>query len=446
MNILCISPFFAPFSNPEAFCGAKHISALLEHGVDATVLWSSNFNGKSTGNPDDSRLWSPLRAVSVDVPVPVQRPRIRALPLALRYRTRFYSAWIRDAVSKAVELHSRAPFDLVYSRSLPMAAHVAGYWCTRKLNLPWVANINDPWDSHHSPTWQEGSRTHRLWQHNSDYWLAKTLQGASLITFPSKELAIHHGVNPQSRTGVDIVPHIGYAVSNAGSAGIDPPFNILHAGRLSNEEPGRSPHSLLHALADFLARTPSARTCTQFTLVGTKDAAMRALSVELGLEHVVRFAGRVNYERSLREISAAAVCVLVEADMDRGIFLPSKLVDYIAAHKPTLALSPSSGVVANLAVRGGIIRVDPSDPVAIAKAIGDLYEDFRRGNLDTRRPPDDLVEEFRPRTVAQKFLSAMAQLGGPVGWKAKRLLDANKFSESTGARRSDVALHNGIPS
>lgn len=446
MNVLCISPFFAPFSNPEAFCGAKLISALLEHGVDATVLWSSNFNGRSTGNLDDSLLWAPLRPISVDIPVLVQRPRIRALPLAVRYRTRFYSAWVRDAVDAAVGLHSKVSFDLIYSRSLPMAAHVTGYWCARKLKLPWLANINDPWDARRSRTWQEASHVHPLWQPISDYWLGKTLQEASLITFPSKDLAFHHGVHPDERTEINIVPHVGHAITDPGNVESDPKFNILHAGRLSNEEPGRSAHSLLLGLADFLNRTPSARTCTQFTLVGTKDAGIRTFSVELGLERIVRFAGRVNYERSLREISTAAVCVLVEADMEKGIFFPSKLVDYIAARKPILALSPSSGVVANLARRGGIVRVNPSDRQAIAEAIADLYDDFRGGRLAVRRPPDDLVNAFTPRTVARQFLSVIAQLHGSVGWKAKRLLEAREFNELKGTSGCNVALRNEMSS
>lgn len=120
--------------------------------------------------------------------------------------------------------------------------------------------------------------------------------------------------------------------------------------------------------------------------------------------------GRTDYEDSLKYIQSAAVCVLVEAEMPEGIFLPSKVVDYITALKPILALSPCVGVVADLMSGGGIIRVDPGDACAIRDAIRGLYEDFRRGTLAMRRPSGAQVDQFRPELVANRFLEAVREL------------------------------------
>ena len=102
--------------------------------------------------------------------------------------------------------------------------------------------------------------------------------------------------------------------------------------------------------------------------------------------------------------------MLVEADIPEGIFLPSKLVDYISARKPVLALSPRVGEIADLVPGGGITRVDAGDAPGIRDAIRVLYEDFRKGTLALRSPSDAQVDQFRPELVAKRFLETVREL------------------------------------
>lgn len=162
--------------------------------------------------------------------------------------------------------------------------------------------------------------------------------------------------------------------------------------------------------------------------VGSAVSETQALTSKLGLLPSVQWVGRVNYEESLRHIGSASVCVLVEANIAEGIYLPSKLMDYLVARKPVLALSPAVGVVADMATRGGILRADPNDVAAIVHAIEVLYADFMAGTLGRRAPDEGIVSEFTAPTVATKFLRVVAQLRGSAGFKAGRVL------ESMGAR------------
>jgi hypothetical protein len=120
--------------------------------------------------------------------------------------------------------------------------------------------------------------------------------------------------------------------------------------------------------------------------------------------------GLIDYEDSLKYIQSAIACLLVEGDMSEGIFLPSKLVDYISARKPVLALSPRVGVIADLASQGGITRVDAGDARGIRDAIRGLYGDFLKGTLALRSPRGAQVDQFRPELVANRFLGALRQV------------------------------------
>jgi hypothetical protein len=122
--------------------------------------------------------------------------------------------------------------------------------------------------------------------------------------------------------------------------------------------------------------------------------------------------GRVSYEESLRFIGKASVCVLVEGQFQEGIFLPSKLVDYLAAFKPVLALSPRNGTVADFPAGCGIFRADPDDAEGVAAHIGFLYERFRLGDLGTLEPPESLVKQFEPQLIARRFLNIAEEVIG----------------------------------
>jgi hypothetical protein len=96
--------------------------------------------------------------------------------------------------------------------------------------------------------------------------------------------------------------------------------------------------------------------------------------------------------------------------MPEGIFLASKLVDYIYSGKAVLALSPAVGVVADLVPAGGITRLGPNDANGVCDALKGFYNDFRNGTLHRKAPPTSQTEQFRPELVAKSFLHSVNDL------------------------------------
>lgn len=405
IRILCISPHFPPRADSESFCGGKFALALLRRGVEITVLCLD----PSSPHPkpcDDSNLWSPLKKNSVHIRTPSTKDRITSAGLGLRYRSKDYVRWTQAVIDTAALLHREKPYDLVHSRSLPMEAHIAGYWISRRTGLPWAANINDPWDWHLMPgEMRIGSSFLR--RTLSNHWMRKTLRSASLVTYPSAQLRDFHirlsGVQHES----EIIPHIGCSLAGRGEG--DGGFRMVHTGKLGGLEM-RSPVALLHGIRRFLHRHPEARQLFSMVFVGQDDGSLRKNIDELGLQSAVAHTGRVSYERSLELISSAAVCVLVEPALPEGIFLPSKLADYLVSGKPVMALSPPAGTIADLARHQGIRRVDVDDEQAIERSISAYFEAFRSGRLDCMAPSRELIRMFEPDTVTSLFCRPVQEL------------------------------------
>jgi glycosyltransferase involved in cell wall biosynthesis len=402
LRMLYISPLFAPTADSEAFCSAKLVQALGERGVSVTVLASSD--ARKGACIDSSRLWDSVRDVALDVPQFSEPDALRSILAATRFQTPAFAGWVDAVVATAGRLHRKAGFDLVYTRSLPTIAHIAGFWCARQLRLPWVANINDPWKFNFLPgvNFPEfSSFKARAYL----FWLRRTLRNASLVTYPCRRLRDFHTKLAKLDYAAEIIPHIGSRPEHA-TRNPNGHFCLVHAGKLGTRELTQRPSkALLAGLKAFIDTSAEAAALTRLVLVGPKDEETQSLISELGLERNVQTVGRVNYEDSLDYIASASACILIEACVNEGIFLPSKLSDYFACGKPVLALSPRIGTAADLADRGELIRVD-HDPDAVRNAIAEFYSEFKQGTLSARSPSDRLVAQLSGPSVAEKFLSA----------------------------------------
>jgi glycosyltransferase involved in cell wall biosynthesis len=221
------------------------------------------------------------------------------------------------------------------------------------------------------------------------------------VTYPSSRLHKYHvrvsgGIDHPS----DVIPHIGYAREKKN--GSLRKFRLVHAGKLGGVE-DRSTQALLRGIDIFLKKFKDARADLRFLLVGAPDPATDAASRALGLEEVVETTGIVSYERSLELINSASVCVLVEGRFTEGIFLPSKLADYVTAGKPVLALSPKIGTITDLLTDTGITRVDTDDAKGVAAALGLYFHAFRHRRLNSFGPSEGLARRFAPQSVVDQF-------------------------------------------
>ncbi len=407
LRVLCISPAFIPVPGSRAICAAKLVKALVEQGLEATVLYNDTLPREKGWPPETSACWDSIRSCGVVVAPPTGRRALRAAALAVRWGALGgFVHWVDAAIRQAMELHAQKPFDFVYSFSVPTWAHIAGYWVSKKTKLPWVMDVSDPWDTHQ---WPAGSQIPLpLWRRmHADFWERRCMARAALVTYPCERLAAstHRYISPPSSWIV--LPHIGYAPPR--SPAPDDAFHLVHTGTFSY---GRSPRTLLSGLHRFVGRRPEARQRTKLTFVGPGDRAeFSRIAGTLDLLPLLTVVGEVSYETCLDYVGAAVVCLLVEANFSEGIFLPSKVVDYVAARKPLIALSPAVGTLNDLSVDPGIIRVNPDDVEGVASTLELLWQDFRDGTLDRRRPSQDLVATFEASSIAKRFLDALPRAG-----------------------------------
>jgi glycosyltransferase involved in cell wall biosynthesis len=362
----------------EGLASARLAEALVRHGHEVTLL--------TTTSPELEGV--AVHRVEPDLPNAFGRlsramdrwGRIGALPHLLRGCTVEEAGWIRAVARRASAL---GPFDVLHSRLNPATSHLAAMALLKVLDLPWCAYFSDPWPHHLYPEpyrFTVGPLSRRRQERSLDAMLK---QAGSLV-FPSDRLRdwLLAGPRKSHRSKSLIAPHLSEHPGTAGAPPAvpgDKPLRIRHAGFLMKE---RRVEPLFAGLERFLSTHSDAAIRVDFA--GRYAGA--APKVPQALSGVVSFEPSMPPDAVQAWMAEADVALLVEANLEEGIFFPSKLSDYLSAGRPILALSPRHGVAADFISAGGGVLAGPEDVAGIAAALERLHDLWRAGRLAELAP------------------------------------------------------------
>jgi hypothetical protein len=138
--------------------------------------------------------------------------------------------------------------------------------------------------------------------------------------------------------------------------------------------------------------------------VGPHVEEFRRDATALGIDGAITFKGRVSAADAAAEAASADVLLVIDAPSDTpSVFLPSKLVDYLAFRKPILGVTPPRGASASLLTRLGCPIAAPDDVDAIAAALKTLVAGWRDGTLAVGPDFDRVASEFDIRCTARQL-------------------------------------------
>ena len=405
LRILMIAPSCCPPGNPEAFVNCNLVSAMLGAGWCVDVV--SGAEGDLNWYPGGGELWSEVAARSHSV-----RERPRTLPwkaltcldaLLLSGQVTGAGRWAVPAARAALNLARARNYDVVLSRLLPGSAHLAAAIVAGKTGLPWIANWNDPLQFP-PPYGIPGERLSPL-ERRSFRALARQ---AAWHTFPCERLRdyVCGDLPVEVRERSSVIPHLvpELAAPTRHPCG---KFSLLYAGSL---RPPRDPRPFLAGVKLFLEQ--SGARDLELHFVTDRPEEVTGPVAELALGDRTRIEPGRPYQELPRVMQDAEILVIIEADLEEGIFLPSKFVDYIQTGRPVLAVSPREGTLADILSRqGGGVAVDLARPESIASGIAALYRSWQQGRLEAEYGSERLRATFSRQAVLEQYRRLFARLG-----------------------------------
>lgn len=277
----------------------------------------------------------------------------------------------------------------------PMSDHLVGLGVPRPRGTPWIAHFSDPWtdNPYYSPP---PGPIHR----RAVELERRVMSGADRLVFTAEETRdLVMAKFPESwRERTRILPH-------AFDRALDPPPACAPSGQLVVRYLGalygpRSQRPLVEALAALHARSPAVLEGVRFEFVGSTEEPVESAARAAGLPAgIVTARGRVDYGTSLALMRSADLLLVLDAPAQRSVFLPSKLIEYLGADRPVLAITPP-GPAQRLVEKCGGWTVGPGDPIAIADTLAGALDALRGGRA---WDPHPAVKRFSAPHVTEQF-------------------------------------------
>jgi len=369
---------------PDAAPRAVQVARLVRHSAlpDLHVVCATEGAG---GERVHTVPWGPLARARRAVRWRTIRSRLLA-PDAFR-------PWAADAARAAAALRPR----VLVTFGQPMSDHLAGLRLRRRrADLRWIAHFSDPWSA--NPFRDEDAVAR---------WTNRRLERAVLeradaLVFTSAETVdlVLGGPLERLRHKAHVLPHCyepgAYRAPAPRAAGA--PLVVRHLGAFYGT---RTPAALFAALARVGAERPDALADVRVELYGPME---RPLDTVPGHDRLppglVHWGGVVPHERSLELMADADLLVVLDAPAPLSVFLPSKLVDYVGARRPLLALTPPGAAAALVARAGGWVAA-PGDPAACAAALGSALAAARAAGPGPWGAPEVAAELAAPAVAAR---------------------------------------------
>lgn len=431
-RVAFLSYYFPPIGGAGAQRPARFVRYLRNFGWDPLVV-------TGPGSADDR--WTPRdEALHAELPpdvevrrVPGPEPTLSTGRAARAERLLGSTSpwahwWIDGAVTAGAALED---VDLVYAWMSPFESAAAAAELARRHEVPWVADLGDPWALDEMMVYP--TRWHRRRELRR---MRSALASAAVVVMSTSEAVrrVRESIPELERTEVLTIPN-GFDATDF-ERPVEPrreeAFRIVHTGYLHTElglhqrrhallkralggtAAGvdfltRSHVYLIGAVAQVLERDPTAGSVLEVHLVGVASDADREAAAG---SPFVRMPGYLSHDRTLELLRTADLLFLPMQKLPAGIragIVPGKTYEYLGSGRPILAAVPAGDARDLLEEAGGALICEPSDVDCLARALESQLKRFRSG-APALAPRPEVVARYEYRALASRLAEVFDQV------------------------------------
>ena len=290
--------------------------------------------------------------------------------------------WYPWAVRAGLRLAKGWMPDLIYGTAPPHSTHLVARRLSRRLGVPWVAELRDLWTDdpyyHHppQPRWRAAlERRMEAWALAQASGFVAVTEGAAerlRTRFEQPVTVVMNGFDPADFDDSEVGPRAASAE----------PLQLVYTGTLYAGR--RDPSLLFQALA--LEKSLEGRIHVSF--YGADQHIVHTLAQRFGVGDVVTVYPTVPRKQALRVQQQADVLLLLTwPDVAEQGVIPAKVFDYIGARHPILAVGNENGEAAQIIKRHHFGMASGS-PTEIAATLMNLCQQKAKGVLASQADAD----------------------------------------------------------
>jgi glycosyltransferase involved in cell wall biosynthesis len=402
MKVLVVSISAPPKNAPESVQTGRYIHYLKEEH-EITLLTNKVSGGWSPSDIGLSKFLERVKRLELGVlPYRLMVVLKRLLPSLFVPDDEADFTWRhRTAINKV----KHKP-DLIYSRSAPFSSAVLAKKLAKHWQCPWVMHLSDPWvDSPFS-----NSSTHRDTQLKLEQ---ECFREASAITLTSqKTIDWYLQRYPMYASKFFLTPNVyDPETLNHSPRTTTEKFRVVFTGRLYGS---RSLNVFISVLKEAVHRSSRLRNFMEVILAGFFDEA-NITAITAANIPVVKYQGPVSLDDAIALQRSAHMLLVIdslEADARFDLFFPSKLLDYMAANRPIIALTRSSSTTFDVVHNKLGVCFDQDSLSNLGPYLDHCVEEFMAGRSAAFSIDSANLLPYSAETNAEKLSQLFKQVAG----------------------------------
>ena len=409
-KLLALSWAMPPMVFPRSIQVARVLKSLAGFDWDSTVV-CANYRSIKGCHIDDSlgKLYEQcytVRQVESDdyYSSYIKRAFSKVLP-AFRPMPDNQRGWAESAVPVVKRMLADKKYSALITFAQPWSDHLLGLEISNQTDIPWVAHFSDPWVD--SPYYQFTARQQKVVRQMEEDVIRK----ANAVMFVTSQTAdkVMSKYPDEWQQKVYVIPH-GYDAVGERYRSDSRAHKRLRMVHIGNFYPGiRTPERFLSALSN-MNRSRSLSDKMEIVFYGYNTECYKPLADKLGLSEIVELSGPVTFEAAQQNAADADVLLAIDAPSRApSLFLPSKLIEYLAFRKPILGLTPLSGASADLLCRLNCEVAAPDDVAGMTAAVERMLDLWRADKLRVTPQFDQVSKEYDIRNTARQMHNALCE-------------------------------------
>jgi len=362
---LLITYAFSPIQAPESFLSAKCLAKIQNFDIDILTIETEIIQTLSDNIFENYIKENFKRIYRAKKPKWLTKKLFDKLRIFHIFPDRF-QLFNKNIVQKAIEIDIEK-YDVVISWSQWHSIHLAALKLKKIFpEIRWLAHFSDPWADN---------------PFLAKYLIYKPLQ----IPLERKILKSCDAVNFTTKLSRDLIlKKYNYEIYNKSfitnhsyernlfleEEKSSDKFTISYFGNFYND---RNPISFFRAIEAIHFKDNNFLKDIKFRFIGRwigkENWQIERYKIP---KEVIEIVQPVNYSSSLAMMKTSDLLLIIDGNFKSSVFFPSKLVDYMGAKKPILAITPPGSCHDIVSQIGGYVISNKSlskDPMALARAI-----------------------------------------------------------------------------
>lgn len=244
--------------------------------------------------------------------------------------------WNKHALAKAEQLLPGGNFDAILTSSPPHSTQLIGLKLKKKYNLPWIADLRDPWTNiHYYDQLYHTALAKRL----DEKYERQVLEQADAILVTSEDTKRLFMSKPAnlSPDKIFVIPN-GYDEEDFTHPSMPPKdaFVITYTGTITE-------NYNIDVFLKVIAHLASVHSEINYKLrfVGKVSDGVKQRIEKAGVLGITEFVPYVPHREAIKYMLESTLLLLSIAEVDTvHANVPGKLFEYLAANKPIVALGP----------------------------------------------------------------------------------------------------------